>query len=241
MSRFIPSLTVLAALLGGATASHAQAWPAGSVGADKTIYAKVYINVGDALARPMPIGQVRMLLVSATNDSVRLATDAAGAAAAYVKRGEYRLVTLDWVSSAGKDYKWNMPLVVAPGMHDVVLTSQNAATAPKLVVAESPAELAPPSAVKTEVTVAPAPAPSYSSSGRRQIVDSSGFAWDVFESSFARGAVWGTALNLPSVEVALVFNRDSETRQLDHFPANWRSLPNDKLAAFLAQARRTRP
>jgi hypothetical protein len=238
----IRSRTLLLALtmsIGSAAPVRAQAWPAGSVGFDKAIYAKVYIGVGDALAPPYPIQGVRVVLVSASSDTVRMTTDAAGAAAAYVPRGRYRLLTLDWVGAGGKDYKWNMPLTVAPGMRDVELDAGNAAPPAEPIVAESPGQIEMP---KTEIAVPiPHAKPAAAEAGRRQLVDSSGFAWEVFEQRFSRGAVFGTALKLPATEVTLVFNRDAETRQLDDFPANWRSLSNEELAAWLAKARRVRP
>jgi hypothetical protein len=192
------------------------------------------------VAPPYPIQGVRVLLVSAANDTVRLATDGAGATSAFVPRGEYRLLTLDWVSAGGKDYKWNLPVTIAPGMRDMELTAQNAAPLAQPTIAESPGEIEPP---RTDATTALTPSASAPKAlaGRRRVVDSSGFAWDVFEERFSRGAVWGTALALPTVEVMLLFNRDEETRQLDHFPANWRSLSNDELAGLLAAATRTRP
>jgi len=232
-------LLALTMWIGSAAQLCAQAWPAGSVGFDKAIYAKVYIGVGDALAPPYPIQGVRVMLVSASNDTVRMTTDGAGAAAAYVKRGRYRLLTLDWVGAGGKDYKWNMPLTVAPGMRDVELDANNAAPPAQPIVAESPGEIEMP---KTEIVVPiPDAKPAVAEAGRRRLVDSSGFAWDVFEQRFSRGAVFGTALKLPASEVTLVFNRDAETRQLDDFPTNWRSLSNEELAAWLTKARRVRP
>lgn len=241
MTRLRTTLLVLAMSIGSAAALRAQAWPAGSVGSDKSIYTKVYIGVGDALAPPSPIQGVRVLLVSVANDSVQLITDAAGATHAYVPRGEYHLLTLDWVSAGGKDYKWNMPLTVAPGMHDLELTADNAATLPNPVVAENLGDMGLRSPVATTVTVSGGEAATTVVEAHRRVVDSSGFAWDVFEQRFSRGAVWGTSLRLPSVEVTLVFNRDAETRQLDHFPANWRSLSNEELASWLEKARHIRP
>lgn len=240
MTRFRRSQLTLAMVISSATALRAQAWPAGSVGFDKAIFAKIYIGVGDALAPPYPIQGVRVLLVSAANDTVRLATDGAGATSAFVPRGQYQLVTLDWVSAGGKDYKWNLPLTVAPGMRDMELTAQNAAPLAQPTIAESPGEV---ETRRTDAMTALTPGESAPKvlAGRRRVVDSSGFVWDVFEQRFSRGAVWGTALTLPTVELLLVFNRDDETRQLDHFPANWRSLSNEELAAWLAKATRTRP
>jgi hypothetical protein len=143
------------------------------------------------------------------------------------------------VGAGGKDYKWNMPLTVAPGMRDVELDANNASPPAEPIVAESPGEIEMP---KSEIVVPiPDAKPAVAEAGRRRLVDSSGFAWDVFEQRFSRGAVFGTALKLPASEVTLVFNRDAETRQLDDFPANWRSLSNEELAEWLAKARRDRP
>jgi len=234
-------LLVLAMIVGSVAALRAQAWPAGSVGSDKSIYTKVYIGVGDALAPPSPVQGVRVLLVSAANDTVQLTTDAAGATHAYVRRGVYRLLTLDWVSAGGRDYKWNMPLTIAPGMRDLELTADNAATAPNPVVAEKLSDMGLRGPATTTVAISNGETARSWVATHRRIVDDSGFAWDVFEQRFSRGAVWGTSLALPAVELTLVFNRDDQTRQLDHFPANWRSLANDELAALLATARTVRP
>jgi hypothetical protein len=240
MTRPHARLIPLILTFGVSAALPAQARPAGSVLGDKTIYAKFYLGVGDAVAPPFPVAGVRLLLVSATNDTVRLTMDAAGAAAAYVPRGDYRLVTLDWVTTSGKNYKWDLPLKVMPAMRDVELSAQNSIVPPRLVVSESPAELASPGVASPKVTVA-SKKPTLELAGRRLLMDSSGFAWEVFEQTFGQGAVWGTALDKPTVEVALVFSRDEETRQLDHFPANWRSLSNEDLARYLEKARRIRP
>lgn len=240
MIRYRPSQLTLALLIGSSVSLRAQTWPAGSVGFDKAIYAKFYIGVGDALAPPYPIQGVRVLLVSAANDTVRLATDGAGATSAFVPRGVYRLLTLDWVTAGGKDYKWNMPVTIAPGMRDTELTAGNAAPLAQPIVAESPGEIAG-WRTGTPVALTPRASPPPAVAARRRVVDASGFVWDVFEQHFSRGAVWGTALNLPAVELMLVFNRDEETRQLEHFPANWHSLSNEDLATWLAKATRIRP
>ena len=240
MTRFRWSQLTLAMLISSAAALRAQGWPAGSVGFDKTIYAKIYIGVGDALAPPYPIQGVRVLLVSAANDTVRLATDGAGATSTFVPRGVYRLLTLDWVTAGGKDYKWNMPVTIAPGMRDTELTAGNAAPLAQPIVAESPGEIAQWRTV-APVALTPSASPPAAIAARRRVVDSSGFVWDVFEQHFSRGAVWGTALSLPAVELMLVFNRDEETRQLEHFPANWHSLSNEELTSWLAKATRIRP
>ena len=240
MAKHRACITSLVLTLGATAALPAQAWPAGSVGGDKTIYAKFYLGVGDAVAPPYPVAGVRLLLVSATSDTVLLTMDAAGAAAAYVPRGDYRLVTLDWVTTSGKNYKWDLPLKVSPAMKDVELNTTNAIAPPRLILSESRAELASPSIVSPKVTIS-SETSARNLAGRRLMLDSSGFAWEVFEQTFGLGAIWGTALQRPTVEVSLVFNRDQETRQLDHFPANWRALSNEELMKCLDKARRIRP
>ena len=234
------TVTALAILLGASASLRAQGWPAGTVGYDKTIYAKIYIGVGDALAPPYPIVGVRVLLVSASKDTVRLTTDAAGATAAYVERGQYTLVTLDTVRAGGIGYSWELPMTIRPGMGDFELTAENAAGPPPRIIAESRgdvgARLSSKPAEATPVVAAPVV-----SNAHKQVVDAAGLGWEVFEQSFSRGAVWGTGLTAPTVEVTLMFNRENETRQLDHFPANWASLSNAELAEWLAKARRIRP
>jgi hypothetical protein len=227
-------------MLAQASVLHAQAQQAGNVSLDKTVYAKVYVNVGDALAPPMPIQGIRMLLVSAAGDTVRLATDGAGATSAYVPRGKYQLLTLDLVNTAGKFYRWNVPVTVAPGMDEVVLSEGNAAKLGSPTFAVSAGEVSTPASGAT-ITVPPPQSPPIEYAARRRVVDMSGFVWDVFQQEFSRGAVWGTSLALPKTELILVFNRDEETRQLEVFPSNWHSLSNDELAQLLAKAKRVRP
>jgi hypothetical protein len=223
-----------------APALRAQAMPAGSVDLEKAIYAKVYISVGDALTPPYPIQGIHVLLVSTSNDTVRLATDGAGATAVYLPRGTYQLLTTEMVSAGGKGYRWNIPMTIAPGMGDVVLTEQNAAKlgAPTFAVSTGEVSSSPSGAT---IAVEPPPSPPVEYAARRRVVDQSGFVWDVFEQEFGRGAVWGTSLALPSAEKMLVFNRDEETRQLEQFPKNWHSLSNDELAEWLAKAKHVRP
>jgi hypothetical protein len=227
-------------ILAQASALRAQAQRAGNVSLDKTVYAKVYVNVGDALAPPLPIQGIRILLVSATGDTVHLETDGAGATSAYVPRGKYQLLTLDLVNAAGKYYRWNVPVNVSPGMDEVVLSEGNAAKLGSPTFAVSTGEVSTPPSGATITVPPPQPSP-VEYAARRRVVDMSGFVWDVFQQEFSRGAVWGTSLALPKSEQMLVFNREEETRQLEEFPTNWHSLSNDELAKLLAKAKRVRP
>lgn len=237
-SRTIAATPLL--ILAQASVLHAQSQRAGNVSLDRTVYAKVYVDVGDALSPPMPIQGIRMLLVSATGDTVHLETDGAGATRAYVPRGKYQLMTLDLVNAAGKYYRWNVPVTVSPGMDEVVLSESNAAKLGAPTVAVSTGEVST-SGTGATISVPPPQPPPVEYAARRRVVDMSGFVWDVFQQEFSRGAVWGTSLALPKSEVMLVFNRDEETRQLEDFPKNWHSLPNDALAQLLAKAKRVRP
>jgi hypothetical protein len=240
MARAHTLALALLASIGSAPILQAQALPAGSVDLDSRVYAKVYISVGDALAPPFPIQGIPILLVSASNDTIRLATDGAGATRAYLPRGSYHLLTADMVRAGGKDYRWNIPIIIAPGMRDVVLTAQNSAQLGSPTFAVSSGEVAIPS-TGAKIAVPPPERPPVEYAARRRVVDSSGFVWDVFEQEFNRGAVWGTSLALPDSESLLVFNRDEETRQIAQFPKNWHSLPNDELAQLLEKAKRVRP
>ena len=234
------SAIVALAVAGFSTALHGQALPAGSVDLEKAIYTKIYINVGDALAPPTPLQGIHVLLVSAADDTIRLTTDGAGATTAHLPRGKYQLLTSDIVRSGGKDYRWNVRMNIAPGMRDIVLTAKNSSQLGTPILAMSAGEVAT-SPTGAKITV-PLPArPPVEYAARRRVVDSSGFVWDVFEQEFNRGAVWGTSLAIPTQESMLVFNRDEETRQLEQFPKNWHSLPNDELAKWLAKATRVRP
>lgn len=240
MTRLSASLVILVLSLGAARALRAQARSAGSVELDQRIYTKVYIAVGDALAPPFPIQDVRVLLVSARMDTIRLTTDGAGATTALVPRGQYQLLTIDWVSTGGREYRWSMPVTIGPGMRDIVLTERNAAAPARPAVAERPRPVGPPLQDPRPPTTGSLSAPTVIGA-RRTFVDSNGVGWEVFEQDFSRAATAGTDLPLPSVLVVLTFDREDETRQLDHFPANWRALPDSALAFWLAKAKRIRP
>jgi len=236
----------LLALLGAAMfatipgAAYAQqALPAGLVGPDKKIYTKVFVFVGDATLPPYPIQDVHVLLVSPTGDTVRLLTDGAGASTAFVPRGPYRLITLDWVGTGGRDFKWNLPVKIAPGMGDIVLDQSNAMPEASPIVAESPGELGLPSPAVNRTPPVRAVAP-YPYGGRRIFHDSDGLPWEVYEESFVESAVAHRELPLPDDKVVLLFNNDAQTRQLSTFPANWRSLSDSDLSLLLAKATRVR-
>lgn len=232
-------LSTLAVLLVGSTSMlFAQSRAAGNVGPDKRIFTKIYISVGDAAAPPYPIQSVNVFLISETDDTVRLTTDGAGATTRFVPRGRYRLITSDWVSTAGRDFKWSMPVDIAPGMRDIVLSESNSFK-PAPIVSESPGELGLPETARGTPTIS-ANAPTVPGSART-LTDSAGLAWEVFEEHFLESAVAHRYLPLPANRVVLLFNNDSETRELASFPANWRSLSNSELAALLLQATRIRP
>jgi len=242
MRSCLASLLALAALLGAPDGVRAQSVPAGNVSPNKDIYTKIYISVGDALSPPYPIQGVRLVLVSAGEDTIRLTTDGAGAARRFIPRGMYRLLTMDWVTAGGRDYKWNLPVSIAPGMRDIVLTAGNARRAAEPIVAESPGEvgLGQPIAPADSTVNINAAAPN-EINGRRRLIDSTGMSWEVFEERFIPSAVAHTDLPLPTVQVVLLFNREDETRELEHFPANWRSLSDSALAVWLAKSTRIRP
>lgn len=242
MRSCLPSLVTFAVLLGVAPAVCAQSVPAGNVSPNKDIYTKIYISVGDAVSPPYPIQDVRVVLVSVGADTIRLTTDGAGAARRFIPRGMYQLLTMDWVTAGGRDYKWNLPVTIAPGMRDIVLTAGNARSAAEPIVAESPGELGlrQPIAHVDSTLNANAVAPN-EINGRRRLIDSNGMSWEVFEERFIPSAVAHTDLPLPTVQVVLLFNREDETRELEHFPANWRALSDSALAVWLAKSTRIRP
>jgi hypothetical protein len=62
----------------------------------------------------------------------------------------------------------------------------------------------------------------------------------VFEEEFVQSAVAHRDLPLPDAKVVLLFNNDTQTRELSPFPANWRSLTDTDLALLLAKATRVR-
>ena len=236
--RFAQLSTLAVLLTCAAGTSSAQSRKSGNVAPDKRIFTKIYISVGDAAAPPYPIQSVSVFLISQTNDTLRFTTDGAGATSRFVPRGPYRLVTSDWVSTAGRDYKWILPVDIAPGMRDIVLSEANAFK-PDPIVAESPGELdLPETARGTPAVNVNAPAIA---GAMRVLTDSAGLAWEVFEEHFLESAVAHRYLPLPANRVVLLFNNDSETRQLASFPANWRSLSNSELAALLLKATRIRP
>ena len=240
MTKSFFSLVGAALLIGGAGAIQGQALPAGLVGPDKKIYTKVFVFVGDAASPPLPIQDVRVLLVSETSDTITMITDGAGASMNFLPRGSYRLLTVDWVTAGGRNYKWSMPVNIAPGMGDIVLDESNAQGEASPIVAESPGELG-----LSDRSVAPKPpvnavAP-YPFGARRIFTDSAGLPWEVFEEHFLPSAVAHRDLPLPDEKVVLLFNNEAETRELAQFPTNWRSLPDSELAAWLAKATRIRP
>lgn len=241
MPRLPSCLATVGACLTIAGALHAQARPAGNVGLDKRIYTKIYIDVGDAAAPPYPIHDVHVLLVPEGSDTLRLTTDGAGATRAFLPRGQYRLITQEWVVAGGRGYKWNMPVTIGAGMHDIVLTEGNAAPAAQPSVAERPGTMTPLAGGEPRRTVAGESNAPLVIEGRRVLVDSTGMRWEVFEQDFSHAAVAGTDLPFPSVTVALMFENGDELRQLDHFPANWRTLPDRALIPWLSKARRIRP
>lgn len=240
MTKSFFALVGVALLIGSARTADAQALPAGLVGPDKKIYTKVFVLVGDGASPPLPIQDVRVLLVSQTSDTITMITDGAGASMEFLPRGPYRLMTLDWVTAGGRNYKWSMPVTIAPGMGDIVLDETNAEGEANPIVAESPGELG-----LSDQAVAPKRpvriAAPYPYGARRIFTDSAGLPWEVFEEHFLPSAVAHRDLPLPDEKVVLLFNNDAETRQLTQFPANWRSLSDSELAAWLAKATRIRP
>jgi len=240
MTKSFFALMGVALLIGSAGTADAQALPAGLVGPDKRIYTKVFVFVGDAASPPLPIQDVRVLLVSQASDTITMITDGAGASMEFLPRGPYRLMTLDWVTAGGRNYKWSMPVTIAPGMGDIVLDETNAERDANPIVAESPGELG-----LSDRAVAPkrpfrGVAPSRYGT-RRIFTDSAGLPWEVFEEHFLPSAVAHRDLPLPDEKVVLLFNNDAETRQLTQFPPNWRSLSDSELATWLAKATRIRP
>lgn len=216
-----------------------QALPAGLVGPDKKIYTKVFVFVGDATLPPYPIQDVHVLLVSPDGDSVALLTDGAGASTAFVPRGPYRLITLDWVGTGGRTFKWNLPVKIAPGMGDIVLDETNAMAEASPIVAESPGELGLPSGTVSPKPPVDAVAP-YAFGSRRIFHDADGLPWEVYEEKFVQSAVAHRDLPLPDAKVVLLFNNDTQTRELSPFPVNWRSLSDTGLSLLLAKATRVR-
>lgn len=240
MTKAVFALVSAAVLMGTvASASAQQALPAGLVGPDKKIYTKVFVFVGDAALPPYPIQDVHVLLVSATGDTVALLTDGAGASTAFVPRGPYRLLTLDWVGTGGRTFKWNLPVKIAPGMGDIVLDESNAMPEANPIVAESPGELGLPSQAVNPKPVVRTVAP-YAYGQRRIFHDSDGLPWEVYEEHFVVSAVAHRDLPLPDAKVVLLFNNDTQTRELSPFPANWRSLSDTDLSLLLGKASRLR-
>lgn len=240
MTRSLFAFIGAAILISTAGAADAQlALPAGLVGPDKKIYTKVFVIVGDANLPPYPVQDVHVLLVSPASDTVALLTDGAGASTAFVPRGPYRLVTLDWVGTGGRIFKWNLPVKVAPGMGDIVLDESNSMPEANPIVAESPGELGLPSAALSPKPPVSAVAP-YAYGSRRIFHDSDGLPWEVYEENFVQSAVAHRDLPLPDQKAVLLFNNDAQTRELTPFPANWRSLPDTELSLLLAKATRVR-
>ncbi|HWG54388.1 MAG TPA: hypothetical protein VN677_13925 [Gemmatimonadaceae bacterium] len=233
---------LLAACLVTGTTARAQIVPAGNPVAFGTdsLYAKIFLAIGDGASPAFPIRGVHLLLIAANGDTTRLATDGAGAAAAYVAPGDYELESRDPVNWRGIDYYWKMRLSVAPDMTDLVLSVANAA--PPIV--PSLASRGPRGDLGSAVTNA-SRVTSLSDrpvrTNRRTIEWPRGVHWDVFEQYFSPAAVVGKDLPLPKSLKVLVFDQPSETRQLDAFPDDWRDIPDSALVALLQKATRTRP
>jgi hypothetical protein len=132
-----------------------------------------------------------------------------------------------------------LPVKIAPGMGDIVLDESNAMPEANPIVAESPGELGLPSEAIMPKPPVRAVAPSPYGS-RRIFHDSEGLPWEVFEEEFVQSAVAHRDLPLPDAKVVLLFNNDTQTRELSPFPANWRSLTDTDLALLLAKATRVR-
>jgi len=240
MKKSFLALLGAAIVVGTASAANAQVLPAGLVGPDRKIYTKVFVFVGDAASPPLPIQDVRVLLVSETSDTITMITDGAGASMDFLPRGPYHLLTLDWVTAGGRNYKWSMHVTIALGMGDIVLDQTNAEGEANPIVAESPGELGLPGQAVAPKPPVRAVAP-YPYGARRIFADSAGLPWEVFEERFLPSAVAHRDLPLPDEKVVLLFNNDAETRELTQFPPNWRSLSDTELAAWLAKATRIRP
>lgn len=229
-----------ALLISSASVARAQIVPAGnpeSFGAS-SLYAKVFIAVGDGAGPAVPIRGVHVLLIAANGDTTRLVTDGAGAAAAYVAPGSYHLETRDPVAWRGRQYYWRIPLTVEAGMSDLVLSARNAAaTAPSLASGTVESEFGGDVARQQSARLAARPVRT----NHRTIEFPAGVRWEVFEQSFDSAAVVGTDLPLPRSLRALMFDRPSETRQLDTVPDDWSTLPDSALIELLGRARRIRP
>lgn len=218
----------------------AQIVPAGNPESFRSgeLYAKVFLAVGDGAGPAMPIRGVHVLLIAANGDTTRLVTDGAGAAAAYVPQGEYRLETRDPVYWRGREYYWRVPLTVESGMRDLVLSARNAAaTTPSLAGGTTQSEFGGDVVRSRDARLAARPVRT----DRRTIEFPAGVRWEVFEQAFDSAAVVGTDLPLPRTLRALMFDRPGETRQLDGVPADWSTLPDSALVGLLSKARRIRP
>ncbi len=226
-----------------ASTARAQLFASGTLAIDGRVFTRVYVVLSDSVTPYHPAVDVAILLVSAQGDSVVMRTDAGGSALRYLVPGEYRLVT-PVVTWRGRQYAWNLPVHVRSGeLRDVVLTPRNS-TAPLPTLARVPA--APDSAARDDVHVAVStggvqPERLFAPDGRRLVIDGDDVLWEVFEEDFSRAAVSGSALPLPSRLHTLVFYRETETRQLDDYPADWLRLSNARLLTCLERARRVSP
>jgi|GEM_PF-1639325 hypothetical protein len=233
---------LLVACLATGTGARAQIVPAGNPVAFGTdsLYAKIFLAIGDGAAPAFPIRGVHLLLIAANGDTTRLATDGAGAAAAYVAPGDYELESRDPVNWRGTDYFWKLRLSVAPDMSDLVLSVANAAPpiVPTLASRGPRGDLG---GAVTDASRVTALGDRPVRTNRRTIESPHGVRWDVFEQYFSPAAVVGKDLPLPTSLKVLVFDRPAETRQLDSFPEDWRDIPDSALVALLQKATRTRP
>ena len=160
-------------------------------------------------------------------------TDDAGGTTALVSAGRHEAVTIEPVWWHGRRLTWKVPFDVHAGMATILLTERNATVADssRAVIATGEVAPAPRSRMALPGTL-PTPVALRVPRGNRVFIGMDGAVWEVFEQALG---VRSDSLS------ALMFIREHQTRQLDAFPRDWRSLSDAELADLFAKARVIEP
>jgi hypothetical protein len=118
-------IAACAALLtiAGSSAAQTAATPGQVI--DGKVIVKVYVTLSDEAEPYHPLARFPISL-HGVNGTVRMTTDDVGVVTTALVAGDYRLVSDSAYGWRGRQYRWNLPLTVAPRMDIVDLTSKNA-------------------------------------------------------------------------------------------------------------------
>jgi hypothetical protein len=105
----------------------AQQLRTGTLLEDGRVVVRIFVTMppDPGMTSGQPIPNVRLLLSGAENRYTAM-TDGAGTATVFALPGAYRVASLDSVDWRGRRYRWDVPIVVKPGMGVLDLTPTNA-------------------------------------------------------------------------------------------------------------------